>query len=373
VSGGLDIVVIGLSLSSSWGNGHAVTYRALLQAMARLGHRILFLERDVPWYAAHRDLDTPGWCELAFYLDLQGLEAWRGRIAAADAVVIGSYTPDGMAVAAWAFKAARGPVVFYDIDTPVTLAALDRGDCAYLAPRQIARYDAYLSFTGGPTLQRLETQYGSPRAVALCCSADPEIYKPTAADRRWDLSYLGTYSDDRQPALERLLIEPARREPGRRFAVAGPQYPADIAWPANVERLEHVPPAQHAAFYAASRFTLNITRQDMIRAGHSPSIRLFEAASCGAPVISDVWAGIEDVFAPGREILLAHDPQDVVEALAMDEAARGAIGEAARARLLSAHTPGHRAQTLERVLRATIDTRAGSDGSVSAGTEAVSA
>ncbi len=72
---------------------------------------------------------------------------------------------------------------------------------------------------------------------------------------------------DRQPTLERLLIEPARRAPHQRFAVAGPQYPADIDWPANVERLEHVPPADHAAFYAASRFTLNVTRADMIEAG----------------------------------------------------------------------------------------------------------
>jgi spore maturation protein CgeB len=358
----MDIVVLGLSLSSSWGNGHAVTWRALLQAMARRGHRIIFLERDVPWYADHRDLADPAWGELAFYRDLADLEGWRARLAAADAVIVGSYVPDGVAAGDFALGAAGGATAFYDIDTPVTLAALARGDCAYLAARQIAAYDAYLSFTGGPTLARLEADYGSPQAVALFCSADPDQYAPRPAARRWDLSYLGTYSQDRQPALERLLIEPARRLPHLAFAVAGPQYPADIAWPANVERLDHVPPADHAAFYAASRFSLNITRQDMVRAGHSPSIRLFEAASCASPILSDVWAGLTDLFEPGREIQLARGAQDVIDALALDEAASRAVGEAARRRVLAAHTPDHRAVTLEDALGRAIARRASRTG-----------
>jgi spore maturation protein CgeB len=357
VSRPLDIVVLGLSLSSSWGNGHAVTYRALLAALARRGARILFLERDVPWYAANRDLPRPEFCSLAFYEDLAGLKFWRERIAAADAVIVGSYVPEGIAVGDWALSTATGPVAFYDIDTPVTLAALEGGACDYLSARQIARYELYLSFTGGPTLARLEREFGSPRAAALFCSADPEIYRPLLSPHRWDLSYLGTYSDDRQPALERLLLEPARQAPHLRFAVAGPQYPADIAWPANVERLEHVPPADHPAFYAASRFTLNITRQDMVRAGYSPSIRLFEAASCGAPLISDVWTGLDDLFSPGAEICLAKGAEDVLRALAMDEAASRAIGEAARRRVIAEHTPERRAETLERELAAACERR----------------
>jgi spore maturation protein CgeB len=192
---------------------------------------------------------------------------------------------------------------------------------------------------------------------------DPERYPALSLPHRWDLSYLGTYSADRQPVLERLLLEPARRAPHLRFVVAGPQYPADIAWPANVERFEHVSPADHPAFYASSRFTLNVTRADMVRAGWSPSVRLFEAASCGAPVISDIWDGIEDVLRPGRDIVLATGPEEVLGTLTtMSEARRRAIAGAARDRVLSAHTAAHRAAELEAHLRAAMHRRAGGRG-----------
>ncbi len=344
----LRIVVLGLSLSSSWGNGHATTFRALLKAFAARGHDVLFLERDVPWYAAHRDLADPGFCRLAFYSDLAGLDRHRAAVAEADAVIVGSYVPEGVAVGRWAQAAARGVVAFYDIDTPVTLAKLERGDFEYLSPDLIPAYDVYFSFTGGPTLGHLERHYGSPAARALYCSVDPEAYPALDREMRWDLSYLGTYSPDRQPPLERLLIEPARRAPHLRFVVAGPQYPADIAWPANVERIDHVPPSEHPAFYAASRYTLNITRADMIRAGYSPSVRLFEAAACGVPIISDIWDGIETLFVPGREIVLAREPDDVLAVLGgASHEERRRMGEEARQRVLAEHTAAHRARSLE--------------------------
>ncbi|HET9069276.1 MAG TPA: glycosyltransferase [Amaricoccus sp.] len=347
----MKLVVLGLSLGSSWGNGHATTYRALLAAFAARGHDITFLERTVPWYAgAHRDLPDPGFCRLAFYDDLAGLERWRDEIARADAVIVGSYVPEGVAVGAWVQATARGTVAFYDIDTPVTLAKLAAGDEEYLSPALIPGYHLYLSFTGGPTLARLEREHGAPAARPLYCSVDPEAYCPLALPPRWDLSYLGTYSPDRQPTLERLLLAPARAAPALRFAVAGPQYPDDIDWPANVERIEHVPPADHPGFYSASRFTLNVTRADMIAAGWSPSVRLFEAAACGTPLVSDAWEGLDSLLAPGREIILARGPTDVLAALRAPEPARRALATAARARVLAAHTAAHRAAELERHL-----------------------
>jgi len=343
----MRLVVLGLSLSSSWGNGHATTYRALLRAFAGRGHEVLFLERDVPWYAEHRDLSDPGYCRLELYSDLSGLRRWEGEIAAADAVIVGSFVPDGVAVARWVRAFSRGVVAFYDIDTPVTLAQLEAGSCPYLSREGVGGFDLYLSFTGGPTLQRLEREFGARTARALYCSVDESAYRPLERRKRWDLSYLGTYSDDRQPVLERLLIEPARRAPHLRFCVAGPQYPQDLEWPANVERIAHVGPADHPAFYAESRFTLNVTRADMIAAGFSPSVRLFEAGACGAPLISDQWAGIESLFEPGRDIVLADGPEDTLRALAMSEADREALAAAGRARILAEHTAGHRAAELE--------------------------
>ena len=346
----MRLVVLGLSLSSSWGNGHATTFRALLEALRARGHDILFLERDVPWYAAHRDLAEPSYCRLEYYRTVAELERWRGEITSADAVMVGSYVPDGVAVERFTQGAARGVIAFYDIDTPVTLAKLARGDHEYLSPEVIPGFDPYLSFTGGPTLRRIEACYGAPAARALYCSVDPANYAHVTTPERWALSYLGTYSDDRQPTLERLLLEVARRLPHERFAVAGPLYPAGIDWPANVERIEHLPPAEHAAFYSASRWTLNVTRADMIAAGWSPSVRLFEAAACGTPIISDVWPGLNELLEPGREILLAESTDEVIAALVRPGSEARAIGEAARARVMSAHTAAHRAAELEAYL-----------------------
>jgi spore maturation protein CgeB len=344
----MKLVVLGLSLSSSWGNGHATTFRALLKAFAARGHAVTFLERDVPWYADQRDLTDPDWCRLALYRDLDELNGWGREVAAADAVVVGSYVPDGVAVGRWVQRTATGATGFYDIDTPVTLAKLARGDFEYLQPDLIPGYDVYLSFTGGPTLDLLERQYGSPAARALYCSVDADAYRATGAAKRWDLSYLGTYSDDRQPTLTRLLIDTARAAPDRRFVVAGPQYPAGIDWPANVERIDHLPPTAHAAFYSASRWTLNVTRADMIARGWSPSVRLFEAAACATPIISDRWNGLAELLTPGREIMLADTTADVLAALERSDAA--AIGEAARVRVLAEHSAEHRAAELERHL-----------------------
>jgi spore maturation protein CgeB len=318
----MRVVFLGLSVTSSWGNGHATNYRALMRALDARGHDVLFLERDVPWYAAQRDLPQPPWGRTVLYGSLDEL---RDRHADA---------------------------AFYDIDTPVTLAKLDRGDHEYLAPHLIPRYRLYLSFTGGPTLERLEREFGSPCARAFHCLVDPGLYFPEPVPARWDLGYLGTYSEDRQPALERLLLEPARRDPSLRCVVAGPQYPAAIEWPANVERIEHLPPARHRRFYAEQRFTVNVTRSDMARAGWSPSVRLFEAGACAVPVISDAWEGLDAFFTPGREIVVADVPGDVRRALA--EADGPAIGAAARERVLREHTAEQRAQQLEALVAGVV-------------------
>jgi spore maturation protein CgeB len=345
----LDIVILGLSITSSWGNGHATTYRGLVRELTGRGHRVLFLERDQPWYAENRDLPAPPYGRTELYHDLEDLKDRFGpAVRRADFVVVGSYVPQGVEVGRWVTDASTGVTAFYDIDTPVTLAKLSRGDHEYLTPDLIPRYHAYLSFTGGPTLKSLERRFGSPMARPLYCSFDPGLYRPEAVEPRWDLGYMGTYSDDRQPALERLLIEPARRWSKGRFAVAGPQYPPGIRWPKNVKRFEHLEPKRHSRFYNQQRFTLNVTRADMVAAGFSPSVRLFEAAACATPIISDEWPGLGTFFRIGEEILTARTPGQVLQYLqGIPEEERRALGERARARALREHTAAHRAEELE--------------------------
>ena len=344
----MHLVVLGLSLSSSWGNGHATTYRALLEAFAARGHRITFLERDKPWYRNTRDFASTSYCDLIFYGSLAEVAEHKTLIAEADVVMVGSYVPDGVELGRFVQATARGLRAFYDIDTPVTLAKLRRGDFEYLAPELIPGYDIYFSFTGGPTLDLLERRYGSPAARALYCSVDPARYRPMDLPRRFDLGYLGTYSDDRQPTLERLLLEPARRLPDLAFVVGGPQYPDTIDWPANVTLLDHVPPEDHATFYNSCRWTLNVTRRDMVEAGWSPSVRLFESAACGTPILSDRWVGLGTLFQPGTEIEFANDADDVTAILHnTSEAERQAIADGARRRVLAEHTAACRAEAFE--------------------------
>jgi spore maturation protein CgeB len=345
----MRIVVLGLSLSSSWGNGHATTFRALLRGLAGRGHDVTFLEREQPWYAANRDLADPWFCRLRLYDSVAELKVRHGPlIEAADAVVLGSYVPDGVEIGHWLCTHAGGLVAFYDIDTPVTLAKLEAGDEEYLSPDLVPRFDLYLSFTGGPILGRLEREFGARLARPLYCAVDETRYRPLRVPRRWALGYLGTYSPDRQPKLETLLLEPARALPETPFAVAGPQYPSEVAWPANVERIEHLAPHDHPAFYGAQHLTLNLTRAAMVASGHAPSVRLFEAAACGVPVASDWWPGLEELFRPGEEIFVVHGTAEVVGLIAKADPARlRHVGRAARARVLREHTAGARARELE--------------------------
>lgn len=358
----LDIVILGLSITSSWGNGHATTFRALVRALSARGHNVCFLERDMPWYAEHRDLPNPPYGLTQLYRSVSELKRkFASRVMNADLCIVGSYVPDGIAIGEWVLRTCRGVKAFYDIDTPVTLAKLATGDAEYVTKRLVRGYDLYLSFAGGPVLRKIENEFGSPMARALYCSVDPKVYFPEERPLKWDLGYMGTYSIDRQPSLDQLLVEPARRWTKMKAVVAGPMYPAELSWRKNVERIEHLPPASHRSFYNSQRFTLNLTRADMRTAGYSPSVRIFEAAACGTPIISDNWPGLETFFELHREILIASSAAEVLVYLnEITENERRALGERARLRVLAAHTSEQRALELEgyvaEVMNTTADT-----------------
>lgn len=349
----LNIVIFGLSITSSWGNGHATTFRSLVKALHARGHTITFLEKDVPWYATNRDMPHPPFCRTLLYRDLAEVKQYAAAIAEADLVILGSYVADARDITRWVKSLAPTCFGFYDIDTPVTLAKLAKGDFEYLHPEMIPEFDIYWSFTGGPILQTLEKDFGAQRALPLYCSVDPDLYfhDPVPGNdrdhRRYAMGYLGTYSDDRQPTVNNLLIETARQRPNAQFCVAGAQYPVAIEWPANVQTIEHIPPERHRHFYNDQLFTLNVTRRDMIRAGYAPSVRLFEAGACGTPVISDYWPGLDSFFTLGEEILVASNSSDVLEYLSMEEEQRLALGLRFRQRILDGHTSRHRAMEIE--------------------------
>lgn len=356
----MKLVVFGLSISSSWGNGHATTYRALLRAFAARGHEIVFYEWNAPWYAGNRDLAHPKYVTLKLYEEWAAVSAEAiAEAKEADATLVGSYVKDGPRVIDDLAEAGVDPLFFYDIDTPVTVAALRSGGAEYLRRDQVPLFTRYLSFTGGPFLHEvLEGELGAREARPLYCSVDVDRYHPTEIDPYLvsDLAYMGTYAPDRQPVLERFLVEPARRMPERKFYVAGPQYPDDLRWPANVLLNPHLPPSLHPQFYSSARWQLNATRADMVQAGWSPSVRLFEAAACGAAMISDRWPGIDHFFAPGQEILLPESTEEVIDILhTTHDDDRRMIGLAARERILAEHTAAHRGEELEALVGAVAE------------------
>ena len=352
LSSSYDIVILGLTISSSWGNGHATTYRGLVKELCARGHHVLFLERDMPWYAMHRDLAESSYGRVELYSSMMELkDRFTSVIQSAELVMVGSYVPDGIAVGEWVTHTAHGLTAFYDIDTPVTIAKLLKRENDYITPNLIPQYDLYLSFAGGPILEVLQEVFGSPMARPLYCSVDPSQYYPDSGPVLFDMGYMGTYSDDRQKSLENLMLEPAQSWRDGKFVVAGPKYPEGLIWPANVKHIEHIPPSGHREFYCSQRFTLNLTRADMIQSGYAPSVRLFEAAACATPIISDYWEGLSEFFVLGDEILLSATSEHTLRHLtSISDKERKEIGECARKRVLSKHTASHRVQELEQYM-----------------------
>ncbi len=348
----MKIVIFGLAITSSWGNGHATTFRALCAALRAHGHRIVFFEKDTYWYANNRDLPQPEFCDTRIYETWDAVRSGaRRELADCDVAVVGSYVPDGVRIIDELFDSSAPVKAFYDIDTPITVSALrERGATEYLLQDQVAGFDVYFSFTGGPMLREIETRFGARRAVPLYCAVDPKHYHAFPAHKRFacDLSYMGTYAPDRQPKIEEFFCEPARRLPDRKFLLAGPQYPRQLRWPKNVRRIMHLNPRWHARFYSSSRLTLNVTRRDMVQAGYSPSVRLFEAAATGAALVSDNWPGLDTFFRPGTEILLPVSAGDVTRYVTeCDEVELRRIGRAAQERVLAEHTSERRACEFE--------------------------
>jgi spore maturation protein CgeB len=356
----VKITIFGLAITSSWGNGHATTYRALCHALHNRGHKIVFFEHNLEWYQNNRDLPEPDYCDVKIF------ERWsdilpqvRAHLKDTDVAMVGSYFPDGIAALDEVLESNVPFKGFYDIDTPITVAALEQqGRTDYLLKRHLPELDIYFSFTGGPMLKKLENEFDISFAVPLYCSFDPEKYHelPLVSRFECDLSYMGTYAPDRQPKIDELFCGPARRLPRNKFILAGPQYPKSIQWPGNVERIIHLDPCYHAALYSSSRLVLNVTRRDMVIAGFSPSVRLFESAACAATIVSDNWPGLDSFFLPGQEILLTPGTDDVMRYLAdYDRAELHRIGRAAQARVLGKHTSDVRALEFEQAVEESGD------------------
>ena len=353
----MKFTIFGLTISSSWGNGHATPYRAILKALHRQGHQVHFYEKDVPYYAQHRDLADCDFCSLHLYPDWDSVRRVAIEQAGdSDVVICASFCPEGARIVDEVLDLPRPLKVFYDLDTPVTLAAMERDGVGYLRADQIPRLDLYLSFTGGKTLAELRSRWGAEFAAPLYGCVDPEIHARTTQRPEFicDLSYMGTYATDRQAKFDSLFLGPARKLTSKTFVLAGSLYPWDWQWPENVKKIEHIWPREHSAFYSSSRLTLNITREEMARWGYCPSGRFFEATACGTPIVTDWFEGLDHFFDCDRELLVVHSSKDVTSAIARPDSELQEIAARARERTLSEHTGEQRARELIRVIEQSL-------------------
>lgn len=353
----MRIVIFGLTVSSSWGNGHATLWRGLCNALTEAGHSIIFFEKDVPYYRTHRDLAEPQTYSLQLYCDWDDVRSQAGTaLSESDCAIVTSYCPDACAACDLILAHPKVFSIFYDLDTPITLNALGRqGTVDYVPSYGLEPFDLVLSYTGGKALGELQTRLGAKQAAPLYGSVDPASHHRVDTDQRFasDFSYLGTYAADRQRQLEELFLKPATRLPYKKFCIGGALYPQDFPWASNTYFVRHVPPPEHSAFYSSSKLTLNVTRAAMAEMGYCPSGRLFEAAACGTPIVSDWWKGLDDFFEPGKEILIASSSEDTVGILNLDCGELEAVGRRSQERALAEHTAVHRASELVSMIEAT--------------------
>jgi spore maturation protein CgeB len=334
-----------------------------MRALGRRGHAVTFFERTVPRPLARgvheRTPETPAG-RLVEYDDWDEIRRdARRELAGCDAAIVTACCPDALAASALVHASGAGVRVLHDLDVPVTLDTLRSGRMPpWVGPSRLADFDLVLGCTGGRALRELGQHLGARRVAPLHAHVDPDVHRPVAPVLRYkaDLSYLGIHADDRQEALKELFVAPARRRPSKRFVVAGAQYPPGFPRTDNVFFVRQLAPEAHPAFFSSSRLTLDVARRTMAALGHCPSARLFEAAACGARLVCEPWEGLDEFFAPGREVLTASDARELLEALERTDAELRALAAAARERVLDEHTAGRRAEQLLALLD---DARAG--------------
>jgi spore maturation protein CgeB len=299
----------GSSLLSSYWNGAATYYRGLLSALARQGYRITFFEPDAHGRQEHRDIDPPGWCDVVVWeASADGLASAAARAAEADIVVKASgvgYEDERLLTEVMAAARPGARRVFWDVDAPATLAELAAAPDHPLR-RMLPDLDLVLTYGGGDPVVHAYRALGARACAPIYNGLDPATHRPVAPDPRFaaDLAFLGNRLPDRDARVRDFFLGPAEALPNRRFLIGGAGWD-DVAMPANVTRLGHVPTALHNAFNASPRMVLNIARDSMAATGFSPATRVFEAAGAGACLVTDHWEGIELFLEPDREILVA--------------------------------------------------------------------
>ena len=351
----MRIAFFGSSLVSAYWNGAATYYRGILRALHDRGHSVAFYEPDAYDRQSHVDHPDPPYAKSIVYPATE--DGWRRAVEAAkgaDVVVkasgVGVFDRE-LEEAVLSLRTPRTRVVFWDVDAPATLDRVASDPTEPFRPL-VPKYDAILTYGGGPPVVEAYGKLGSRSCTPVYNAVDPDTHYPVEADERFacDLALLANRLPDREERINAFFFDAARRLPDRSFIIGGNGW-HDADLPANVRAIGHVAPPEHNAMNCTPLAVLNVNRESMARYGWSPATRVFEAAGAGACLITDEWRGIEEFLTPGEEVLVAADGSAVAGHLASLTPERAKrIGDAARRRVLAAHTYADRAELAERAL-----------------------
>lgn len=357
----MRIYVFGSSLTSCYWNGAATYYRGIYKNLHRLGHEITFAEPDIYSRQQNRDCSEIDYATVRVYQTPRNLERVLAEAAEADLIIkhSGVGADDERLEADVLFAGSEATqVAFWDVDAPATLVRVQQD------PRDpfrelIPKYDLILTYGGGDPVVERYMNFGARNCIPIYNGLDPDTHRPVAPEAKFkcDLAFVGNRLPDREARVEQFFLAAAEKAPEFQFLLGGEGW-GGRSLPGNVRWIGHVRTEHHNVINCSARMVLNINRESMARTGFSPPTRVFEAAGAAACLITDAWTGVEQFFQPGREILVAHDADDIVRHLreiSVGDARR--FGSAMHARALRDHLYESRANLVHMVLQGAARSR----------------
>jgi spore maturation protein CgeB len=351
----MKMFVFGSSITSSYWNGAATYYRGIYRQLHALGHEITFAEPDAYGRQQNRDTGDFSFVQSIVYEDAGQISRLLAQAAECDLVIKHSgvgVLDDLLEEGVLECRSSRTGVAFWDVDAPATLARLEENPADPFGAL-IPKYDFIFTYGGGPAVINQYLQLGAANCHPVYNALDPETHYPVAADPalQCDLAFVGHRLPDRERRVDQFFLRAAHLAPDLQFVLGGEGW-AGKQLPGNVRWIGHVGTEDHNRANCSARMVLNINRESMASAGFSPPTRIFEAAGAGACLITDRWSGIDNFFAPDREILVADNAEEIVSYLRTVPAATAqGIGENMRQRALREHTYQLRAGQVDSILQ----------------------
>ena len=359
----LKIRIFAHSWVSDWNHGNAHFLRGLARALQKFGHEVRCYEQVGSWSLTNlqRELRERAELEMSKFqqafptLDVRFLptdetlaSALEGELRDSDLVIVHEWNSTELIHGVLDLKDRLGfRALFHDTHHR-----------AYTSPKEMAslpldRFDGVLAF--GEAIRRIYANgFGVNRAWSFHEAADIEHFHPLAAQKDSDVVWIGNWGDEeRTRELQDFLVGPASTLRDYSFAVHGVRYPKNARAElekAGIQYRGYLSNLDAPDVYNRSALSLHIPRR-FYSNGLSgiPTIRVFEALACGAPLVCSPWSDCERLFRPGEDYVCVQDGKAMtaeIQRLLHDDSARQQLSANGLETILARHTCEHRAQQL---------------------------